>query len=428
MIDTWETSSIGALFEIGAGKSVTPKSRSVEPRFPFLRTANVFWGRIDLTEVDQMHFTEYELEEKSLRPGDLLVCEGGDIGRAAIWNGGLKSCAFQNHLHRLRPRSDEALPEFYRFYLEAGVTMLGLLDGIGNRTTIPNLSRNRLAGLEVPKPPRDEQQKIAAVLGKVQTAVEVEGELIRVTRELKQAALRQLFTRGLRNEPQKRTDLGPIPESWDVVPLSAVASFASGGTPSKNEPLNWSGEVPWVSPKDMKRPRLAGTIDHITKQGLEAGSRLVPQGSILVVIRGMILMRDVPVALTMIPMAFNQDMKAILPGERLSAEFLLYAFEAFRPQLFSRVGTSAHGTRTLASSALENFSIPAPDPDEQREIADHLAAIDAKLAHHEARRKLLRELFRTLLRDLMTARRRVTHLDLPDHFADANKMVPSSVP
>jgi type I restriction enzyme S subunit len=265
----------------------------------------------------------------------------------------------------------------------------------------------------IPLPPLDEQRKIAAVLGKVQAAVEMEGELIRVTRELKHAALRQLFTRGLRGEPQKQTDLGPVPESWDVVPLSSVASFASGGTPSKNEPDNWGSIIPWVSPKDMKRPRLSDTIDHITEKGLAAGSRLVPAGSILVVIRGMILLRDVPVALTMVPMAFNQDMKAIMPGERLGAEFLLYAFEAFRPKLFSRVGTSAHGTRTLASSALENLSIPLPDPTEQRAIAGHLAAIDAKLAHHEARQKLLRELFRALLHDLMTARRRVTNLDLP---------------
>lgn len=281
---------------------------------------------------------------------------------------------------------------------------------------IPSRGYNRhytlLKEISVPKPPLAEQLKIASVLGKAQAAVEVEGELIRVTRELKQAALRQLFTRGLRGEPQKQTDLGPTPESWAVVPLSVIASFASGGTPSKSEPDNWGGAIPWVSPKDMKRPRLADAIDHITEKGLAAGSRLVPAGAILVVIRGMILMRDVPVALTMVPVAFNQDMKAILPGPRVRPEFLLYAFEAFRPQLFSRVGTSAHGTRTLASSALENFEIPLPAEPEQREIAAHLAAIDAKLAHHEARRALLRELFRTLLRDLMTARRRVHGLNI----------------
>jgi type I restriction enzyme S subunit len=245
------------------------------------------------------------------------------------------------------------------------------------------------------------------VLSKVQEAVEVEGELVKVTRELKQAALRQLFTRGLRGESQKETEIGPVPESWEVVPLKQVCVFASGGTPSKSEPLNWGCEIPWVSPKDMKRPRLFDTIDHITQAGLESGSRLVPAGTLLVVIRGMILMRNVPVALTMVPMAFNQDIKAILPGEKLAPDFLLYAFEAFRQLLFNRVGTSAHGTRTLSSSALETFLIPLPTPDEQRSIATILRAIDDKIAYHEDRQRLLSELFRTLLHDLMTGRRRV---------------------
>lgn len=65
----WETNTLGNLFDIGAGKSVTPVSRLTTPQFPFLRTANVFWGRIDLSQVDTMHFTSQELSEKALRPG-----------------------------------------------------------------------------------------------------------------------------------------------------------------------------------------------------------------------------------------------------------------------------------------------------------------------------------------------------------------------
>ena len=84
---SWPKKKIGELFYIGAGKSVTPAGRLGTRRFPFLRTANVFWGRIDLTALDAMNFSDEEIEMKSLRKGDLLVCEGGDIGRAAIWNG-----------------------------------------------------------------------------------------------------------------------------------------------------------------------------------------------------------------------------------------------------------------------------------------------------------------------------------------------------
>ena len=198
MSDIWPTETIGDLFDIGAGKSVTPKARHGEPKHPFLRTSNVFWGRMDLREVDSMHFTKDEIASKSLRKGDLLVCEGGDIGRAAIWNGELTDCSFQNHIHRLRSKHKNIVSRFYMYYLQSGFTQLGIYEGAGNKTTIPNLSRNRLSALSVPKPDETEQNKIAALLWKIQRAIEVEDKLTATARELKQATMRQLFSCGLR--------------------------------------------------------------------------------------------------------------------------------------------------------------------------------------------------------------------------------------
>jgi type I restriction enzyme S subunit len=79
----------------------------------------------------------------------------------------------------------------------------------------------------------------------------------------------KLFAEGLRNEPQKQTEIGPVPESWEVVELSNVCRFQSGGTPSKMNPEFWKGTIPWVSPKDMKRPRLNDVTDHISQEAEE---------------------------------------------------------------------------------------------------------------------------------------------------------------
>ncbi len=78
-------------------------ARAGAQKVPFLRTSNVFWDEIDITTVDEMSMSEDELAGKSLLPGDLLVCEGGEIGRAAVWEGQVDVMSFQNHLHRLRP-------------------------------------------------------------------------------------------------------------------------------------------------------------------------------------------------------------------------------------------------------------------------------------------------------------------------------------
>ncbi|MEJ5349866.1 MAG: restriction endonuclease subunit S [Desulfosoma sp.] len=94
--EEWRVVRLGEVFEIQQGKSLSPKSRSGSPMRPFLRTANVLWGRVDLSTLDYMHFEEAEERKLGLKAGDLLVCEGGDIGRTAIWNRQIGACYYQN--------------------------------------------------------------------------------------------------------------------------------------------------------------------------------------------------------------------------------------------------------------------------------------------------------------------------------------------
>ena len=111
--------------------------------------------------------------------------------------------------------------------------------------------------------------------------------------------------------------------------VSDVATLVSGGTPSRNDPKFWGGTVPWITCKDMKADRLGDSSERSTEAGLEAGSRLVPAGSVLIVIRGMILARDVPVALATRPVAFNQDLKALLP-ERVTSTASFFSMRSSR--------------------------------------------------------------------------------------------------
>lgn len=169
----------------------------------------------------------------------------------------------------------------------------------------------------------------------------------------------------------------------------------------------------------MKRPRLRESVDHISEEGLETGSKLAPGGSVFVVIRGMILAKDVPIALAEMPMAINQDMKAIIPGPRIHSDFLLYAMTAFKSNLQRKVGRSAHGTVTLMSSEISSFRIPLPDLETQRVVAEAIENLEAKQSVHERKCGALENLFRTLLHELMTASSRVTksNLTLTQHNA-----------
>jgi type I restriction enzyme S subunit len=404
---------LGELFEIGSGKTMSAAARAETHRVPFLRTSNVLWDDIDLTEVDEMSILPDELPSKSLKAGDLLVCEGGEIGRAAIWDGRVPVMAFQNHLHRLRPIRRDVEPRFYVYFLQSAFTQLGIFEGAGNKTTIPNLSRNRLASLNIPHPPLAEQQKIAQALAKVREAIAVHDKTATTAQELKRAAMRELFTRGLRGEPQKETEIGPVPESWQPRTILELCEIWSGGTPHKSVAEYWNGDIPWVSGKDLKASALNDALDHVSEAGVEAGSRLAPAGAVLLLVRGMGLAKDLPVAVINRSMAFNQDVKALVSRGEYSGQFLRSAIYAGKEWLLSQIVPSAHGTMTLNLNDVETFKVACPfDPTEAAEIIAILDAIDRKIALHQQKRAVLEELFKALLHKLMTGEIRVADLAL----------------
>jgi type I restriction enzyme S subunit len=179
---------------------------------------------------------------------------------------------------------------------------------------------------------------------------------------------------------KSESDFGPA--HWLRVPLGRLGEWRGGGTPSKSRTDYWEGSMPWVSPKDMKVLRIADAQDHISEAAVEGSSvRKIPTGSLLMVVRGMILARAFPVAITTREVTINQDMKALLPLEAETAEFLLVALRAFEPDVLAAIERSTHGTCKLQTEVLEAFLIPIPPVAEQRRI---VAKVDELMALADA--------------------------------------------
>ena len=276
------------------------------------------------------------------------------------------------------------------------------------------LNREKISRIQVMLPPHNEQLAIADILDSVRRAINVQDRLLSSTLALKRAVMQTLFTRGLRGEPQKETEIGPVPESWEIKTVQELSEVWSGGTPRKSVAEYWGGDVPWVSGKDLKEPRLDDATDHVTMEGIEAGSRLAPSEAVLLLVRGMGLAKDLPVASISRPMAFNQDVKALVSRGQYSGKFLRSAIYVSKERLLSRIVTSAHGTMTLSLDDVEKFRVPSPaDPDEAEEIIETLDAIDRKIDLHRRKRAVLEELFKALLHKLMTGEVRVKDLEIP---------------
>ncbi len=161
-----------------------------------------------------------------------------------------------------------------------------------------------------------------------------------------------------------------LPPGWAWSNLSFIGETIGGGKPSKSVPEYWAGDIPWVSPKDMKADRLTDAQDHISELAVEnSTAKLIPPGSLLMVVRGMILAHSFPTALNSVPVTINQDMKAVVPFRPDLAEYLLLVTKGLKPEILRLVLRSTHGTCKLLTESLFSLPLPIPPMSEQRRIA-----------------------------------------------------------
>ncbi len=156
----WPVEPFEAVCESRLGKMLDSKQQTGSHRRPYLRNCNVQWDSFDLGEVLEMDFDEGDREEFALMTGDVLICEGGEIGRSAIWRGELPECYFQKALHRVRPYKDKAVSEYILHFMWEMARAEGFRE-VTSQATIAHLTGVKLKRLLVPLPPIDLQREFA---------------------------------------------------------------------------------------------------------------------------------------------------------------------------------------------------------------------------------------------------------------------------
>lgn len=174
------------------------------------------------------------------------------------------------------------------------------------------------------------------------------------------------------------------PDGVENRPLSTIGTWYGGGTPSKSRPEFWKGgSIPWVSPKDMGQMVVDRTQDHITEAAVEASAtRVVPPVSVVMVVRSSILDRVFPTALVPVPVALNQDMKAVVPEESIVPEFLAHMLRSRGDQILRAARKSGGSVASIETRDLLAFRIPVPPLEAQREIVrilDTFTELEAEL-------------------------------------------------
>ena len=198
--------------------------------------------------------------------------------------------------------------------------------------------------------------------------------------------------------------LGRLPSHWVVEKLKYAVEFVGGGTPSKDEDAYWHGAIPWVSPKDMKRARIADTEDYITEAGLAASPcALVPIGSVLAVVRSGILQHTIPVAVNQVVVTLNQDMKALVPADGIESRFLAYQIQGCQNELLDEWVKQGATVESVEHQRMADTRLAWPPLREQQDIADYLdtetARIDELIREKDGLIGLLREYRQAVIAD-----------------------------
>lgn len=194
----WSTSSVGQEFEIQLGKMLDAERNSGEVK-PYLGNKSVQWGVIKIGEVGQVRLTGSDLIKFRLVPGDLLVCEGGEVGRAALWEGQMDECYYQKALHRLRPKNN-LLPKFMLQVLFLWGKRKTLSD-YASQTSIAHLPKEKLEIVPVPVPGKHEQESICSALQTHESILEAEVKALSEMHKIKSGLMDDLLTGRVRVTP-----------------------------------------------------------------------------------------------------------------------------------------------------------------------------------------------------------------------------------
>ena len=224
------------------GKTLN-QSKDEGEMYPYLCAINVLWDKIDLSTLKQTKFKEEEIEKYSVKKGDLLICEGGDIGRAAIWDKD-ETILYQNALHRVR-FNDEVLPRYCLLYLRH-LKENGILDSrYGKGVTIKHLVKSSLLSISIPIPPLSEQSRIVEELDQLSNIIEKKRQQLSELDNLAQSIFYDMFGDPVTNE-----------KGWEVKKMKDVAPQKAykGDVPHNNEKC-------WLLNLDMIVPNTGEIIE-----------------------------------------------------------------------------------------------------------------------------------------------------------------------
>jgi type I restriction enzyme, S subunit len=292
---------------------------------------------------------------KLIPKGNIILPTRMALGKVAI---NQIDVAINQDLKALIIKDNSQLDLYYLFYFLKSKS--NFIESKGKGATVKGITVNLISNLEVPILPLTLQKKIASVLRKAQALINKRKAQIEALDQLTQSVFLEMFGDPVKNSLGFKTE--PLHE--------LCVHIFGGGTPSKSNPEYYIGNIPWVTPKDMKDIVINDSIDHINEDAIaNSSAKLIPPNSLLMVIRSGILKKKLPIAINTREVTVNQDMKAfVVDKNKITVEYLLYFFEFYQKVLLNRVRSVT--ADNLDFQQIKEILVPVPPINKQKEFSN----------------------------------------------------------
>ena len=413
---TWVLRRLGEIADLSLGKMLDQRKNRGELR-PYLANLNIRWGTFELTELRYMRFEPHERERYGLRYGDIIMCEGGEPGRCAVWQEQLSGVMLQKALHRIRPKP--GIDNRFLFYCLLHQGCSGALEHLFTGSTIKHLPGEQLSKVELLIPHITVQRRIASILSAYDNLIEVNRRRVAILEEMARRLFEEWFVHlrfpGHAAVPLHDTPDGPLPEGWKRASISELSSYISRGiAPMYDESAN----TLVVSQKCIRDGRLS--LSRARKQSRTPPTpKLLQFGDVLVNSTGVgTLGRIAQAEYVAQGLTVDSHVTIVRPSQGVDKDYFGSAMGRLK-STFERLATGATNQTELNRSALASVEIVTPSPALQALFGQHVRPgkiLTHNLAEQSSRLAAARDL---LLPRLLSGQLSIAEAPTPERILAA---------
>ena len=410
--DDWEVKTLNDYFDIGSSKRVF-QSQWRKSGIPFYRAREiVILAEKNSVEndlfIDEDLYNQYKNLYGVPAVNDLLVTGVGTLGKVyKIQNN--KPFYFKDGNIICLKNKGNIDSDYVKYHFDYPIVKDQIKDNSG-KSTVGTYTINSARKTTLPIPPLAEQQRIAKALSDVDALISTTEKLIQKKKNIKQGAMQNLLT-GKKRLPgfaksnnTKMTELGEIPEDWEVKSLGEVANIIGGGTPSTTVAEYWNGNIEWFTPTEItdSQKYVSNSLRTITVSGLHNSSaKLLPTGTILLTTRATIGIA----AITKKEVCTNQGFQSLVVRNNCDNEFLYYVIPLLKEEMLSRASGSTFAE--ISSKKLSTIQFSFPPKEEQTAIANVLSSMDKEIETLNIKLEKYRNLKNAMMQQLLTGKIRL---------------------